>query len=494
MDGGITLTADEIKGRNTWIVWTAGNDKFWDEISETSVGNLDFLKTLSSYPGLKANRDNRWQYLGLVNEPCYVKATGPDPKRYGLWLDQRSPDCPPEPFENEQKYPGVKIGSRGTSVATGSYYGYATGIVGLRLFPNPNFDEKAAKNWDPVRYYSDPKYYLSKDLVKPYRVGMSCAFCHVGPNPLKPPPDPENPRWEHLSSNVGAQYFWWDRVFDWRGKTNEASFLHQALHTSLPGTLDTSLVSTDNINNPRTMNAVYLLGPRMTLISSVHLGQNYNNAFWNGEQMAYGDGDGSVFIRFTKSLDVVGHELTHGVVSHTSNLEYRNESGALNEHFADVFGSLVKQWKKKQTAAKADWLIGPDIMGPGTKAKSLRTFKEGKAYENDPNLGTDPQPKHLSGKYTGPSDSGGVHINSGIPNHAFFLVATALGGSAWVKAGDIWYRTMLALNPHSDFAQMVTMSTQMAAQPRKASAITFVLRPELRARRTDSIPPSWLRA
>ena len=201
----------------------------------------------------------------------------------------------------------------------------------------------------------------------------------------------------------------------------------------------------------------------MTLISSVHLGTKYNNAFWNGEQMAYGDGDGVIFIRFTRSLDVVGHELTHGVVSHTSNLEYRNESGALNEHFADVFGSLVKQWKKKQTAAKADWLIGPDIMGPGTQAKALRTFKEDKAYENDPNLGTDPQPKHLSGKYTGPADSGGVHINSGIPNHAFFLAATALGGSAWVKAGDIWYRTMLALNQHSDFAQMVEMSTQMAA-------------------------------
>ena len=119
----------------------------------------------------------------------------------------------------------------------------------------------------------------------------------------------------------------------------------------------------------------------MTLISSVHLGANYNNAFWNGEQMAYGDGDGVIFTRFTKSLDVVGHELTHGVVSHTSNLEYRNESGALNEHFADVFGSLVKQWKRKQTAAKADWLIGPDIMGPGTTAKSLRTFKEGRAYK-----------------------------------------------------------------------------------------------------------------
>jgi Zn-dependent metalloprotease len=200
----------------------------------------------------------------------------------------------------------------------------------------------------------------------------------------------------------------------------------------------------------------------MTLISSVHLGVDYNNAFWNGEQMAYGDGDGDVFIRFTKSLDVVGHELTHGVVSHTSNLEYINESGALNEHFADVFGTLVKQWKKKQTASKADWLIGPDIMGPGTTAKSLRTFKAELAYEDDELLGTDPQPKHLKDKYTGGADSGGVHINSGIPNHAFYLVATSLGGRAWERAGRIWYKTLLTLNATSDFAQMVDMTTQNA--------------------------------
>ena len=200
----------------------------------------------------------------------------------------------------------------------------------------------------------------------------------------------------------------------------------------------------------------------MTLVSSVHLGRKYNNAFWNGEQMAYGDGDGVIFIRFTKSLDVVGHELTHGVVTHTCNLDYRNESGALNEHFADVFGSLVKQWKRKHTAAKADWLIGPDLMGPGTKAKSLRTFKEGPAYENDPILGSDPQPKHLKDKYSGGADSGGVHINSGIPNHAFYLLATSLGGYAWEKAGRIWYQTMLALTPSSVFDDMVERSTQVS--------------------------------
>jgi hypothetical protein len=261
MDGALALTPDEVKGRNTWIVWTGGNDRFWDTISKKSVGTLDFLKTLSSHPKLKASRDNRWRYLGLVNEPCFEKATGPDPQRFGLWLDKRKADCPPDPFENEKSYEGVKVGARGKNLPLGSYYGWASGIVGLRLFPNPDFDEAAAAKWDPVRYYEDADYYFSKDLVKPYRVGMSCGFCHVGPNPVNPPADPENPQWANLSSNVGAQYFWIDRIFTW--EADPTSFAFQLFHTSRPGALDTSLVSTDNINNPRTMNAVYQLGPRL---------------------------------------------------------------------------------------------------------------------------------------------------------------------------------------------------------------------------------------
>jgi hypothetical protein len=261
MDGGISLTPDEIKGRNTWIVWTGGNDRFWNKITVNSFGALDFLKTISSHPSLKFNRSKRWEYFGLINEPCFEQATAPDPQRYGLWLDKRSANCPPDPFENEKKYPGVAIGARGKNMPAGSYYGYATGIVGLRLFPNPDFDEKAAKAWDPVRFYTDPAYYDRKDLIRPYRVGMSCGFCHVGPNPLKPPADPNRPEWSNISSNVGAQYFWIDRIFDW--KADDTSYVHQMFHTSLPGTLDTSLVSTDNINNPRTMNAVYARGPRL---------------------------------------------------------------------------------------------------------------------------------------------------------------------------------------------------------------------------------------
>ncbi len=269
----LDLTLQEAQGRAMWLVWTGGNDRLWDQLSRLSVGNLDLLKTVSSNPKLKGSRDNRWGWMGLINEPCFEKATGPDPKRFGLWLDHRKPGCNPDPFEDESKYPGVKVGSRGGhlpdgkympenhTMPVGSFYGYATGIVGLRLFPNPDFDEKAAKRWDPDRYYNDPSYYNDKNLVKPYRVGMSCGFCHVGPNPLNPPADPENPKWENLSSNVGAQYFWIDRIFKF--DDDHSSFAWQVFHTSRPGSLDTSLVSTDNINNPRTMNAVYQLLPRL---------------------------------------------------------------------------------------------------------------------------------------------------------------------------------------------------------------------------------------
>lgn len=257
------------RGRNNWIVWTAGNDKLWDKLSRDSVGNLDFLKTISSHPGLKASRDNRWDYLGVVNEPCYVKAEGPREDRYGLWLDNRDPSCGADPFENEEKYPGVKIGARGKNIPAGSYYGYGTGIVGLRLFPNPDFDEKAQKHWDPKRYYEDPSYYNDSKLVKPYRVGMSCGFCHVGPNPANPPANPNKPAWANLNSNPGAQYFWVDRIFMW--DPDKSSYPQQLFHTSRPGALDTSLVSSDYINNPRTMNAVYNLKARIEL--AAHTGK-----------------------------------------------------------------------------------------------------------------------------------------------------------------------------------------------------------------------------
>ncbi|HEX5605306.1 MAG TPA: hypothetical protein VFY96_02265, partial [Candidatus Binatia bacterium] len=256
------LTANEVKGRNNWIVWTGGNDRFWDDLVNRSFGAVDFLKIISSHPKVQhLSRDTRWKYLGLVNEPCFEKPQAARSDRFGLWLDGRSKDCPADPFENEQKYPGVKIGARGKNIPVGSYYGYGTGIVGLRLFPNPDFDETAAKRWNAERFYTDPNYYNDKHLVRPYRVGMSCGFCHVGPSPIKPPADPENPKWENLNSNPGAQYFWVDRILFWN--KDEGNFIYQLLHTSLPGTLDTSFISSDYINNPRTMNAVYSVGARL---------------------------------------------------------------------------------------------------------------------------------------------------------------------------------------------------------------------------------------
>jgi hypothetical protein len=251
-----------VRGRNNWIVWTGGNDRFWDKLNPTSFGTIDLLKTVSSYPG-KYGRHNRWRYLGLVNEPCFQEAKAPRTDRYGLWLDTRKPGCGDDPFENEKKYPGVKFGARGVNVPVGSYYGYASGVVGLRLFPNPAFDEKAQKRWDPVRYYTDPTYYNDAKLVKPFRVGMSCGFCHVSPNPTNPPVNPEEPEWANLNSNPGAQFFWVDRIFV--EHPDEKNFFYQLFHTSRPGALDTSFVSSDQLNNPRTMNAVYQLPARMEL-------------------------------------------------------------------------------------------------------------------------------------------------------------------------------------------------------------------------------------
>jgi len=267
-NGPLSLTRNQIQGRNMWMIWTGGDDRLWDVLNWKSYGLFDLLKTVSSNPDLKFGRHNRWDYLGLVNEPCYEEAKQGDPERFGLWLDKRIPGCDPrfgdkDPFADETKYPGVKVLHRGEQMPVGSFYGYPTGIVGLRLFPNPNFDAKAKAKWDPVKYYNNDPSYVTKDLVRPYRVGMSCAFCHVGPNPLKPPADPNNPKWENLSATVGAQYMWFDRVLSWQA--DPGNFIYQVLRTYQPGALDTSLVSTDYIDNPRTMNAVYYLGPRLQL-------------------------------------------------------------------------------------------------------------------------------------------------------------------------------------------------------------------------------------
>ncbi|MEV0184527.1 M4 family metallopeptidase [Streptomyces sp. NPDC050625] len=180
-------------------------------------------------------------------------------------------------------------------------------------------------------------------------------------------------------------------------------------------------------------------GNGLPLDATVHYGEGYCNAFWNGEQMVFGDGDRDVFLDFTIPIDVIGHELTHGVSQYTANLSYFGQPGALNESISDIFGSLIKQYALGQTVGEADWLIGAGLLGPHIAGMALRSMKApGTAYD-DVLLGRDPQPATMDDFVRTSRDNGGVHINSGIPNHAFYLVAEALGGHAWEKAGQIWY-------------------------------------------------------
>jgi Zn-dependent metalloprotease len=203
----------------------------------------------------------------------------------------------------------------------------------------------------------------------------------------------------------------------------------------------------------------------MCIISSVHYEENFDNAFWDGRQMVYGDGDGKLFNRFTISIDVIGHELTHGVTENEAGLVYSRQPGALNESMSDVFGSLVKQKKLNQTADKADWLIGEGLLTSKVKGKALRSMKEpGTAY-NDPVLGKDPQPANMKDFKLLPlsNDSGGVHINSGIPNRAFCVTAMEIGGYAWEKAGKIWYIALRdLLRPRSNFQDAANKTYQVA--------------------------------
>ena len=199
------------------------------------------------------------------------------------------------------------------------------------------------------------------------------------------------------------------------------------------------------------------------LDSTVHYRVGYDNAFWNGQQMVYGDGDEDLavaerlFNRFTIAIDIIGHELTHAVTQFTANLVYQGQSGALNESMSDVFGSLVKQRNLGQTAAEADWIIGEGLFTSRVNGNGIRNMKQPGTGYNDPVLGKDPQPGHMRDYVQTQSDNGGVHINSGIPNRAFYVTAFNIGGYAWEKAGQIWYVTL-----QSKLSQSATFVTAAA--------------------------------
>ena len=207
--------------------------------------------------------------------------------------------------------------------------------------------------------------------------------------------------------------------------------------------------------------------------ASVHFEKDYDNAFWNGDQLVFGDGDGTVFERFTIAVDVLGHELTHAVTQYAANLTYQDQSGALNESVSDVFGSCVKQRLAGESAADADWLIGEGLFKPEIHGVALRSMQApGTAYD-DPAIGKDPQVATMDDYVDTADDNGGVHTNSGIPNKAFYLAATAIGGSSWDGAGKVWYAALTSgLAADTDFATFaaatVVAATAVSSEAERA--------------------------
>ena len=221
-------------------------------------------------------------------------------------------------------------------------------------------------------------------------------------------------------------------------------------------------------------------GAGLPLDATVHYGTLYDNAFWNGERMVFGDGDGEIFASFTRSLSVIGHELTHGVTQFTAGLVYRDQSGALNESVSDVFGALVEQHFRGETASEASWLIGEGVFTDEVEGSALRSMREpGSAYDDDV-LGKDPQPGHVDDYIETDDDNGGVHLNSGIPNRAFYLAAAELGGNAWERAGQIWYDTITGpqLTARADF-EAFARATVAAAVARYGARSDEVLAVQL---------------
>jgi mono/diheme cytochrome c family protein len=267
-------TSNEILGRNTWMLWCAGNDGFWDWLAGHSYGFTDLLKLIDS-----RKRPTRFATAGLINEPGMKQAAQPDEN--GLWLDVPSQDqrhVPPAPEH---------------------IYGKSSGVIGLRLFPNPSFDEQAKAKWDGKRYYDDPNYYNNPTLVRPYRVGMSCAFCHASFHPLNPPANVAEPRWENVSGNIGAQYLRIRAVFG--NLLNRENFAYHLLDSQPPGTTDTSLIPSDNLNNPNAMNAIFNL-PQRVVRSFVNPGETLRGAsltqpaVWGHPTEAFADGADEAFV------------------------------------------------------------------------------------------------------------------------------------------------------------------------------------------------------
>ena len=216
-----------------------------------------------------------------------------------------------------------------------------------------------------------------------------------------------------------------------------------------------------------------ITGDGMPLEICVHYGDRLNNALWDGAQFLFGDGDGRIYLPFAQSLEVVAHELSHAMIDSTSGLAYSGESGALNESFADVMAAMVVQREADVTVEQASWVMGADVLNPALGLAGIRSFKTAPVFQNHPNLKSDTQPKHYDDYVEDPDEDWMVHANAGIPNHAFYLSATRLGGKAWEVAGQIWFEAFVKLVPTADFvaaAQKTIWTAEAFQNPEAAEA------------------------
>ena len=296
----LVSTPREVLGRNSWLIWCGGNERFWDWLATDHLGFIDLLKLVDS-----SRRPTRFAEGGLINEPGMVQAAAPSADEFGLrvdvpadeevrkWRAEYVEDAFGDAFQAWKAAQGQPLGGKPADSKTkqtkqGNYanpgsdsdyqsvtnnaayekgipppkiYGLSSGVVGLRLFPNPKFDAEEAKRWDPDRYYNDPAYYNDPKLVRPYRVGMSCAYCHVSFHPLNPPRDVANPQWANLSGSIGAQYLRVRTAFG--NLLKPENFTYHVLDSQPPGTIDTSLIPSDNINNTNTMNSIWAVPARV---------------------------------------------------------------------------------------------------------------------------------------------------------------------------------------------------------------------------------------
>ena len=251
MDGAMPLSDAERKGRNTWILWTAGDQTFWDTMARDGAGIGDLLRAIDS-----RQRATRFHDGGMINQPGFTSASKPD--EYGLWIDEGPQEAGVDP----------------------RVYGRPTGIIGLRLYRNPKFDATAAARWSAEKYYRDPAYYKDRNLTRPYVVGMTCGFCHVAFNPERTPKDVENPQWSELASTIGNQYLRASRVFG--AGVGPDNFAMQVLQSWAPGTIDTSFLATDHLNNPSNINAIFSLPARLSVAHEEGMGNG--NMHFPGEQ------------------------------------------------------------------------------------------------------------------------------------------------------------------------------------------------------------------